>query len=297
MKTKTVERSILRRVNAERRKRGLPELKSDRALIRTARKHSKWMARKVMLDHYNGRNGPDGRAEVEGYVGGVGENIWATAIRKGRGTTWKSRFRWSNERELGKAAVISWMNSSGHRRNMLSSRWEHIGIGMAVDKGGHNVYLTQNFGYGFSLSKAELKAAANPIRLRPPRFVRRGLRRLCRQARNLDREFTGKPHRWPRLLTRPVRKLWRRLRRRWREVARRLAVGILVVYAGLTVFHLAQGFGFTSALGGGIQDLRVVGVCFGEWGEMKEFIARDAFMGKDLGKLALDLSGGECGAW
>ena len=82
-----------------------------------------------------------------------------------------------------------------------------------------------------------------------------------------------------------------------RDLFGRVVIVALLIYVGLTVFHLTQGFDFTSALGGGIQDIRVVAVCFGEWGEMKEFIARDSFLGKDPGGLALDLSGGECGPW
>ena len=82
-----------------------------------------------------------------------------------------------------------------------------------------------------------------------------------------------------------------------KDVFWRVVAVALLIYVGLTVFHLTQGFDFTSALGGGIQDIRVVGVCFGEWSEMKEFIARDSFLGKDPGKLALDISGGECGPW
>ena len=90
----------------------------------------------------------------------------------------------------------------------------------------------------------------------------------------------------------------RRLRRvKIKDALGRAIVTALLVYAVLTVFHLTQGFGFASALGGGIQDIRVTAICFGEWGDMKEFIARDAFFGKDPGRLALDLSGGECGPW
>ena len=51
---------------------------------------------------------------------------------------------------MGKAAVISWMNSPGHRANLLSSDWRDIGIGVARSKKG-TYYLTQNFGDGTSV--------------------------------------------------------------------------------------------------------------------------------------------------
>ena len=70
----------------------------------------------------------------------------------------------------------------------------------------------------------------------------------------------------------------------------------LLIYAALTVFHLMQGFNLPSALGGVILDLRVVGMCFGEWGEMEEFIARDSYFGGDIGKMALGTAE-ECGDW
>ena len=64
---------------------------------------------------------------------------------------------------------------------------------------------------------------------------------------------------------------------------------VLLVYLALTILHLMQGFSFGSALQGGIQDFRAFGACWGEWGEMKEFVGREAFFGADVGKVALDL--------
>ena len=81
------------------------------------------------------------------------------------------------------------------------------------------------------------------------------------------------------------------------DVLGQAVTALLLVYAALAVFHLTQGFDFISALGGGIQDIRATMVCFGEWGELKEFVAREALFGKDVGGLALDLSGGRCGPW
>ena len=148
MRTKTVERSILRHVNIERRKRNLPALSGHSALIKAARGHNWWMASKGRFS-YTGASGSSHseRTSKAGYVGGTSENIWQTSTKGGKGKAWKSRFPWGDERELGKAAVITWMNSPGHRQNMLSPDWRHIGIGVAESRRGQ-AYLTQCFGNG-----------------------------------------------------------------------------------------------------------------------------------------------------
>lgn len=93
----------------------------------------------------------------------------------------------------------------------------------------------------------------------------------------------------------------RRLRRARRikigDVLTWLVVALILAYVGLFLVHLSQGFNFTSALGGGVQDFRIFAICFGEWGQMQEFVARDSMFGDDLGKLAIELAGGECGPW
>ena len=150
MGTTIVERSILYYTNRERRRRKLRALKGHRALIRAARGHSHWMARTGVYGH-NGAHGSShiDRAQRQGYGTGVSENIWNAPSRRGRGGTWKSKFQWNSDWSLGKAAVISWMNSPGHRANLLNPDWHDIGIGVARSKRG-TYYLTQNFGNGTS---------------------------------------------------------------------------------------------------------------------------------------------------
>ena len=141
-----VERSVLHYTNKERARFGLRPLKADKHLIRSASAHSRWMARTGNFSHKGGGNSnPSDRARGAGYGEGAGENIWWVSSQGGRGRTWKSRFRWNGDWELGKAAVISWMNSPGHRANILKSDYRHLGVGVAKNKTGA-YYLTQNFG-------------------------------------------------------------------------------------------------------------------------------------------------------
>lgn len=179
MRTGTVERSILHYVNIERKKRNLPSLSGHPALIRAARNHSHWMAKSGRFSH-SGAGGSShmDRTSKAGYIGGTSENIWQTTTRGGRGRAWKSRFRWRNDRELGKAAVITWMNSPGHRENMLSAEWRHIGIGVAESKRGQ-AYLTQCFGSGLGLPTIAVDQLRMPRPLRRfPRTLNCLLRRL-----------------------------------------------------------------------------------------------------------------------
>ena len=70
------------------------------------------------------------------------------------------------------------MNSPGHRENMLSAEWRHIGIGVAESKRGQ-AYLTQCFGGGLGLPTIAVDQLRMPRPLRRfPRTLNRLLRRL-----------------------------------------------------------------------------------------------------------------------
>jgi uncharacterized protein YkwD len=125
---------IVELTNAQRRQAGLPELKFNPVLAAAAQKHSVDMALEDFFSHKspNGSNASD-RAQAEGYPSTfVGENIAA-----GR----------SNPED----AVKGWMNSEGHRKNILNPNYKEIGVGyyfLANDTGNVNYkhYWTQCFG-------------------------------------------------------------------------------------------------------------------------------------------------------
>ena len=118
---------VLRLVNVERAKAGCGALTVDSRLAAAAGAHSADMAANKYFSH-TGRNGSDvaDRVEAAGYTwSSVGENI-----AKGQPTP---------------AAVMqAWMNSSGHRANILNCRFRNIGIGLAYD--GRSPVWTQDFG-------------------------------------------------------------------------------------------------------------------------------------------------------
>jgi uncharacterized protein YkwD len=113
--------------NAERTAARCDELTVDERLRTAARGHSEDMAANDYFDHdsLDGRS-PTDRARAAGYPGGVGENIAAG-------------YRTPEE------VVAGWMDSDGHRRNILDCDYTVIGVGLAYDSGGRP-YWTQNFG-------------------------------------------------------------------------------------------------------------------------------------------------------
>ena len=130
--------------NRERCKRRLRRVQGHRSLIRAARTHSRWMARSRRMSHTGERGSqPWDRATRAGYPSKeVAENLWQTSGRTGR--AWKSGFTWRSDWKLGQAAVITWMNSPGHRENLLNQSWRSLGVGVA--RRGSSIYLTQKFG-------------------------------------------------------------------------------------------------------------------------------------------------------
>jgi uncharacterized protein YkwD len=121
-----VEAEVLNIVNQERAKAGCQPVTADSRLATAARLHSEDMAARNFFDHTN----PDGvsfadRITKAGYRwSGAGENI-----AKGQTTP---------------ASVMeSWMNSPGHRANILNCGFKNLGVGVAYQ--GRTPIWTQDF--------------------------------------------------------------------------------------------------------------------------------------------------------
>ena len=103
--------------NQERAKAGQPPLKANPLLAQVAADHSQAMADGDFFDHTNPVSGtePRDRAGDAGYPGSkVGENI-------AQGT------------DTPEAVVEGWMNSPGHRANILDPDFREIGVGYVYD--------------------------------------------------------------------------------------------------------------------------------------------------------------------
>ena len=125
-----IARDVEAEINAIRADAGLPRLRTIEELRRVARDHSEDMARRNYFDHVN----PDGltpgdragRAQIRFEI--LAENIGV-----------------SYEIEHPAAAIVQeWMDSEGHRRNIMDGRFNRTGVGIYIADD-ERMFITQLF--------------------------------------------------------------------------------------------------------------------------------------------------------
>ncbi|MBU7594312.1 CAP domain-containing protein [Metabacillus halosaccharovorans] len=118
------EQQVVDLTNQERAKQGLPALKVDLDLSKVAREKSLDMQKNNYFSHTSPTYGSpfDMMKQFGISYKAAGENI-----AKGQRTP--------------QEVVNAWMNSSGHRQNILSSNFTHIGVGYVAEGN----YWTQQF--------------------------------------------------------------------------------------------------------------------------------------------------------
>ena len=152
-----IEWEVHRLINEERMNRNLPPLEWQEEIVAIARQHSYDMATQGFYDHVNleGET-PTDRAIRSGYPCrkarsyGLAENILRAGLFKER-TEYRVWFvipagrstDWMDSEEIAKKSVDSWMGSPGHRKNILTTRYDRTGIGGAIND--EMIFLTQNF--------------------------------------------------------------------------------------------------------------------------------------------------------
>jgi len=145
-KKKQAEIEVHRLINLEREKRGLKALAYDEKLASVARAHSKDMQSRGYFSHDTPEGfDPIDRANKAGYVCryqignliymGIAENIH---MEKTSSITF-----WESPESIAKSAVEGWMNSIGHKQNILTGHYRSEGIGVSIS--GFSIYVTQNF--------------------------------------------------------------------------------------------------------------------------------------------------------
>ena len=127
-----VSREMLAQVNAARKRAGLKPLRLNAVLAKAAQRHAEDMLARGYFDHES----PSGttvreRSRAAGYRwGAVGENIAFGQTSVGE-------------------VVETWMDSPGHRKNILSPNFSELGVGLALGRGPdgkHQILWVQNFG-------------------------------------------------------------------------------------------------------------------------------------------------------
>ncbi|MBN2218305.1 MAG: CAP domain-containing protein [Pirellulales bacterium] len=105
-----IEKNIVKYTNQQRKRYGLHPLKIDRQLVGSAREHAQWMTRNRTLQHTR-------RAVAENIAMGYSSS---------------------------ESVVRGWMNSSGHRANILNGGYTRIGVAAYRTPNG-TIYWCQQF--------------------------------------------------------------------------------------------------------------------------------------------------------
>jgi uncharacterized protein YkwD len=122
-----VQRQVLALVNENRRRGGCDDLTLDRRLIVAANRHAADMARRGYFAHRS----PNGQ--------GAGDRV------EDAGYDW-SRYSENIARGQDSPAEVvnGWMNSPGHRENIMDCRMHQMGVGLAFDRE-NTAYWVQDF--------------------------------------------------------------------------------------------------------------------------------------------------------
>lgn len=137
-----IESEIVRLVNVQRGLAGLPPLAVNLRLNAAAGMHTADMVRitnvyGVDAGHQHVLFGTS-RPQVTDRLDAAGYDTWTTAYAYGENIA----YGYSS----AAAVMNAWMNSSGHRANILSPTFKEIGVAVGVDRFGR-LFFTQNFGY------------------------------------------------------------------------------------------------------------------------------------------------------
>ncbi|WP_077621625.1 SafA/ExsA family spore coat assembly protein [Sediminibacillus massiliensis] len=121
---KTTEHKVIQLTNQERAKYGLPALRPDWELSRVARYKSRDMKNQQYFSHTSPTYGSPFKM-IRNF--GIDYRSAAENIARGQ--------------QSPNAVVQAWMNSSGHRKNILNENYTHIGVGYVAE----GKYWTQMF--------------------------------------------------------------------------------------------------------------------------------------------------------
>lgn len=162
--SKNIEKVTLNYVNYSRKKVGLNELHPARGLIFLARRHSNKMMRRGKIWHGNNVIVAseyvlkDGEISIFEQIiilflkifslqipvrykfrGISGENVAMMPIGRVKGFHKEI----STDKDIAKALHITWMNSHGHRANILNPNFKLLGVG--IKRKGKMTYATELF--------------------------------------------------------------------------------------------------------------------------------------------------------
>ncbi len=152
----TFESKIHEQINQKRAENGFSQIGFNPKLADIARLHSQDMAGRGYFAHET----PDGHNFDYRYAQAgftcqitIGTTIYEGAENLFQAWTFgkiyytngvETRRDYYSEDELARAVVDGWMNSPGHRKNILTPYWETEGMGVFIAQDG-KVFVTENF--------------------------------------------------------------------------------------------------------------------------------------------------------
>jgi uncharacterized protein YkwD len=106
-------------VNIERAKHGRAKLRTNHGLALAGQRHASDMVRRQYFSHTS-RSGRDFK-----------QRIVRTGYARGHGAILGENLAWGSQGKATPRSIVrSWMNSPGHRANILQPRFREIGIGV-----------------------------------------------------------------------------------------------------------------------------------------------------------------------
>ena len=161
---RALEAALHRRINAVRTRHGVRTLRRSHNLDRLARLHSADMARQGFFGHENPRGeqindrarrlGMDCEVDLgDGrLLRGFGENLFSLhrytsyrdvyAQRAGESVQVGRQYAWRRPEGIVRTVVDGWMNSPGHRKNILHPHYRAEGLRVVPGPGGE-LFVTQ----------------------------------------------------------------------------------------------------------------------------------------------------------
>jgi uncharacterized protein YkwD len=153
-----LENKIHDLINVQRTQNSLTALSFDPQLNLIARAHSQDMATRNYFEHYTPEGAdPTARGLSAGYhchkdlpngyyVDGLAENIYQNNLYNSYETMDGVIIShdWNDMNALAVSTVQGWMNSTGHRENILTPAFDREGIGIAISSD-DKVYITEDF--------------------------------------------------------------------------------------------------------------------------------------------------------
>lgn len=152
-----LEKKIHLLTNQYRVQNGLVALSLDDDLSGIARNHSQDMAARNYFSHDSPEGiDPTGRGTSHGYkcekrignviYSGIAENIFQNNLYDQYWITNGviTSYDWNTLEDIAQSTVDGWMNSAGHRQNILTETYDAEGIGVEISSN-DKVYITQDF--------------------------------------------------------------------------------------------------------------------------------------------------------